>query len=409
MGLSFVGSPTCLDQEDHLMTTLIDVIVVGGGINGASIAFNLAKEGLKVILIEKDFIAAGPTGRSSAIVRQHYSHEVTARMALRSLRIFQNFDDAVGGDPGFQQTGFLLAARPEDVEQLTANVALQQAVGINTRVVSPEEVRELEPHISIEGIAAAAYEPESGYADPAATTMAYAQRARDLGASLHVGTRVLSLLGERERVTGVATDKGTFQAGAVVVAAGPWSPLITETVGIRLPIKASRHQVITYRRPDEFERHMVYAGFADAIYLRPETGQLMLVGSIEPEEAEDEVPNPDSFNERVDFDVVAEFSERVARRYPVMERGTSAGGWASLYDITPDWHHIMGSLPGVEGLYCAAGGSGHGFKLGPAVGEMMADLIINGEKPEADINLFSFRRFAEGKGITGKYEYSIVG
>jgi sarcosine oxidase subunit beta len=391
------------------MNTSIDVIVIGGGINGASITFNLAKEGLKVALIEKDFIAAGPTGRSSAIIRQHYSNEVTARMALRSLHIFQNFDDVVGGDPDFHQAGFLLAARPQDVEMLKANIALQQGVGINTRLVSPQEVKELEPHISIEGIAAAAYEPESGYADPAATTMAYAHRAKGLGASLHLGTRVGSLLAEGERVIGVATDKGTFQAGAVVVAAGPWSPLIAETVGIKLPIKASRHQVATYRRPEEFERHMVFAGFADEVYIRPETGGLMLVGSIEPEEAEEEVPNPDNFNERVDFDVVAEFSERVARRYPVMERGTSAGGWASLYDITPDWHHIMGALPGAEGLYCTAGTSGHGFKLGPAVGEMMADLIINGEEAEADINMFSFDRFAEGEEVKGQYEYSIVG
>ena len=391
------------------MAASTDVIVVGGGINGASIAFNLAKEGLKVALIEKDFIAAGPTGRSSAIVRQHYSNEVTARMALRSLRIFQNFDDAVGGDPDYHQAGFLLAARPEDVEQLKANVALQQAVGINTRVVSPREVKELEPHVSIEGIAAAAYEPESGYADPAATTTAYAQRAKELGARMHLGTRVGSILVEEGRVTGVETDKGALQAGAVVVAAGPWTPLITETIGIQLPIRASRHQVATYKRPDEFDRLMVYAGFADEVYIRPETGQLMLVGSIEPEEAEDEIANPDSFNERVDFDIVADFSERVARRYPVMERGSSAGGWASLYDITPDWHPIMGALPGVEGLYCAAGTSGHGFKLGPAVGEMMADLIVNGEKAEADINMFSFDRFVEGGGVEGRYEYNIVG
>jgi sarcosine oxidase subunit beta len=391
------------------MTTPVDVIVVGGGINGASIAFNLAKEGLKVTLIEKDFIAAGPTGRSSAIIRQHYSHDVTARMALRSLRIFQNFDDVVGGDPDFHQSGFLLAARSEDVEMLKANIALQQAVGIDTRLVSSQEVQELEAHISVEGIAAAAYEPESGYADPAATTTAYARRAKDFGADLQLGTRVQKVLVESGRVNGVDTDKGTFQAGAVVVAAGPWTPLITRTVDVELPIKASRHQVATYKRPDEFERHMVFAGFADEVYIRPETGQLMLVGSIEPEEAEEEVPDPDSFNERVDFDIVADFSERVARRYPVMERGTSAGGWASLYDITPDWHAIMGALPGVEGLYCVAGTSGHGFKLGPAVGEMTADLIINGQQPDADINMFSPSRFAEGKGVAGKYEYSIVG
>jgi sarcosine oxidase subunit beta len=391
------------------MTTPVDVIVVGGGINGASIAFNLAKEGLKVTLIEKDFIAAGPTGRSSAIIRQHYSHEVTARMALRSLQIFQNFDDVVGGDPDFHQVGFLIAARSQDVDTLKANIALQQGVGINTRLVSPQEVKELEPHASIEGIAAAAYEPESGYADPAATTSAYAGRARDLGADLLLGTRVQAVLVEGGRAIGVETNKGTCQAGAVVLAAGPWTPLVSQTAGIQLPIKASRHQVATFRRPAEFERHMVFAAFADEVYIRPETGGLMLVGSIEPEEAEDEVADPDNFNERVDFDIVADYSERVARRYPVMERGTSAGGWASLYDITPDWHAIMGVLPGVVGLYCVAGTSGHGFKLGPAVGEMMTDLIVNGEKPEADINMFSARRFAEGKRVAGKYEYSIVG
>ena len=391
------------------MTTPIDVIVVGGGINGASIAFNLAKAGLKVTLIEKDFVAAGPTGRSSAIIRQHYSHDVTARMALRSLRIFQNFDDVVGGDPDFHPTGFLLAARPKDVGMLKGNIALQQGVGINTRLVSPEEVKELEPHVSLEGITAAAYEPESGYADPAATTMAYAGRAKDLGADLQLGTRVQTVLVEGGRATGVETDKGIFQAGAVVVAAGPWTPLITKTIGTELPIRASRHQVATYRRPDEFERHMVFAAFADEVYIRPETGGLMLVGSIEPEEAEDEVTDPDSFNERVDFDTVADYGERVARRYPLMEQGTSAGGWASLYDITPDWHAIMGALPGVEGLYCVAGTSGHGFKLGPAVGEMVTDLIVNGEKPDADISMFGAGRFAEGKGVAGKYEYSIVG
>jgi sarcosine oxidase subunit beta len=391
------------------MTTPIDVIVVGGGINGASIAFNLAKEGLQVTLVEKDFIAAGPTGRSSAIIRQHYSHDVTARMALRSLRVFQNFDDVVGGDPDFHQTGFLLAARPEDVEMLKANITLQQGVGIDTRLVSPQEVHELEPYVSVEGIAAAAYEPESGYADPAATTTAFADRAKDLGANLQLGTRVEKVLVEKGRVTGVSTDKGTFQAGAVVLAAGPWTSLIAKRIGIELPIKASRHQVATYKRPAEFDQLMVFAGFADEVYIRPETGGLMLVGSIEPEEAEEEVPDPDRYNERVDFDIVADFFERVARRYPPMERGTGAGGWASLYDITPDWHAILDALPGVEGLYCAAGTSGHGFKLGPAVGEMMADLIINGHKPEADINMFSARRFAEGKDVASRYEYSIVG
>ena len=132
----------------------------------------------------------------------------------------------------------------------------------------------------------------------------------------------------------------------------------------------------------------------------------MLVGGIE--NIEDTV-DPDNYSEKIEFDTIADFAERVSRRYPVMATGVSAGGWASLYDITPDWHPIMGPLPDVAGLYCTAGGSGHGFKLAPAVGEMMAELIVNGSKPEADINLFFFERFSQGRLITGQYEQSIVG
>jgi glycine/D-amino acid oxidase-like deaminating enzyme len=183
------------------MPTTADVIVVGGGINGASIAFNLAQRGIKVTLVEKTFIAGGPTGRSSAIIRQHYSNEVTARMALRSLQIFQNFDDVVGGTCDFRQTGFLLGARAEDLEALNANVALQQSVGINTRVVSPEEIGEIEPFMSLAGIVAAAYEAESGYADPASTTNAYARRAKELGATLMLNTKALAVNIEKGRIT----------------------------------------------------------------------------------------------------------------------------------------------------------------------------------------------------------------
>lgn len=383
-----------------------DVIVVGGGINGTSIAFNLAKKGVSVTLVEREFIASGPTGRSSAIIRQHYSNPVTARMALRSLRVWQNFDDVVGGDVDFTQTGILLAVNQNSVAELKANIDMQQKVGINTRLVAPEEIRELEPAASLEGIAAAAYEPESGYADPSAAAMAFADRARALGASLMLNTRATALKITGGRVTGLVTDKGELSAGAVVLAAGPWTPYLARTAGLDLPIQSSRHEVAVYRRPANFSGHMIFADFQKEVYMRPETGGLMLVGCIE--DIEDTV-DPDNYNEKVDFDTVADFAERVAYRYPAMAAGTSAGGWASLYDITPDWHPIMGALPGVDGLYCTAGGSGHGFKLAPAVGEMMAGLIVDGPSPEADINLFSFERFAQGKLITSQYQQSIVG
>jgi glycine/D-amino acid oxidase-like deaminating enzyme len=391
------------------MSQSTDVIVVGGGINGASTAFNLARRGIKVTLVEKSFIAGGPTGRSSAVVRQHYSNRVTARMALRSLQIFQNFHEVVGGECDFVQTGFLLGARPEDLETLKANVALQQSVGINTRVISAEEMLEIEPAISTEGIVAAAYEPEAGYADPASTTNAYARRARELGATLMTGTRVQSIEVEKGRVVGVTTDKGALQAGAVVVAAGPWSPALINPTGIELPVETSRHQVCIYKRPANLQYGTVYADFIISIYLRPETGDLIMVGSIEEEEAESKVRDPDRYDEGVGFDTVAEYARRVAQRCPAMDDGWYASGYSSLYDISPDWHSIMDELPSASGLYCVAGSSGHGFKLGPVVGEMMAELVINGRQPGDDIEIFSFSRFAEGRPVTGEYEYGILG
>ena len=383
-----------------------DVIVVGGGINGCSIAFNLAKAGLTVILAERDFIASGPTGRSSAIIRQHYSNEVTARMALRSWQVWKNFDDVVGGDAGFEQTGFLLGAGEESINELKANIKMQQKVGIDTRFVTLAEIKELDPQASIEGLAGAAYEPGSGFADPAAASNAFVERAKALGATVMLDTRVTALQAKGGRISGVVTDKGELAAGAVVIAAGPWTPFLTRMIGLELPITSSRHEVAVYQRPASFNRQVVFGDFKEQVYMRPETGGLMLVGGIE--NIEDTV-DPDNYSEKIEFDTIADFAERVSRRYPVMATGVSAGGWASLYDITPDWHPIMGPLPDVAGLYCTAGGSGHGFKLAPAVGEMMAELIVNGSKPEADINLFFFERFSQGRLITGQYEQSIVG
>jgi glycine/D-amino acid oxidase-like deaminating enzyme len=327
-------------------------------------------------------------------------------MALRALEIWQNFDDVIGGEAGFVQTGFMLAAGEEGIDELKANIVLQQKVGIDTRFITPAEMRELEPEISTDGLAGAAYEPGSGYADPSAATTAIAERAKDLGAILMLNTRVIALKATGSRVAGLVTDKGELVAGTIILAAGPWTPHLTRTIGLHLPIETSRHEVAVYKKPSTFSRHTVLGDFKEEVYLRPETGDLMLVGSIE--DIEKSV-DPDNYNEKIDFDTIADFAEKVARRYPVMSAGVSAGGWASLYDITPDWHHIMGPLPGIDGLYCTAGSSGHGFKLGPVIGEMMAALIINGPKPDADINIFSYDRFAEKKLITGQYEQSIVG
>ena len=233
--------------------------------------------------------------------------------------------------------------------------------------------------------------------------------AQRLGAAIHTGVTATQIRTQGSKVLGVETTAGFFPANAVLVAAGPWSPGLLHRLGIEVPIIAARVKIGLFRRPQEFERQCIWGDFIHQFYTRPETGGLMLVGSLSPKEVEDRVQNPDNFGENVEMDVLAEYMERVAARYPAMERGHLAGNYASLYDITPDWHAIIDALPGYDNLYILAGGSGHGFKLAPASGEMAARLILHGKTPEDDVNLFAFDRFAAGKLVTGRYAYSLLG
>ncbi len=391
------------------MANVFDVLIVGGGIMGCSSAYQLARRGLKVALLEKEQIAAGGSGKSSAIIRQHYSNELTARMALYSLRVFQNFADEVGGECGFTTTGFIAIASAADQQGLQANVALQQRVGINTSLLSPEELREVMPGLETADLVAAAYEPESGYADPYLTVQSYAQAARRHGAEIFQGHRVTGLLMEGDRIQGLRTPQGDFDAPAVVNCTGAWGPRLAREAGLELPIHACRVQVAFFRRPAGHEApHPVVADFIHATYFRDETGSQTLIGLIDPAEAE-AVIDPDSFVEQVDGDFVLDAGERLVKRYPAMERSLSTGGYASFYGVTPDWHPIIDETPPGSGFFTCAGFSGHGFKLGPAVGRIVADMVTGEREPLFDPRLFRLPRFAEGEPVRGQYEYSIAG
>ncbi len=391
------------------MTRTYDVILIGGGIMGCSTAFQLARRGLKVAVLERSQIGAGSTGRSSAIIRQHYSNELTARMALHSLRVFQHFDDAVGGECGFTQTGFVVLVAAEDQPGLEANMALQRRVGIRTERLSPEALQELMPGLEVQDLVAAAYEPEGGYADPHLTVNSYADAARRLGAEIFLHTPVTAIRFQGDRVVGVSTPQGEFHAPRVVNCAGPWGRRVAAMVGLDLPINPCRVQVAFFRRPPGYEApHPVVADFVHASYLRPETGQLTLAGLIDPAEAENTV-DPERYDESVDFDFILDVGERMVRRWPAMERAESAKGYAGLYAVTPDWHPIVDELPPGSGLYICAGFSGHGFKLGPAVGLMVADMVTEVEEPTFSPHLFRFGRYGEGQPVRGQYEYSIAG
>jgi glycine/D-amino acid oxidase-like deaminating enzyme len=391
------------------MSQSFDVIIVGAGIMGSCTAFELAKRGLKVALFDKKTIGEGPTGQSSAIVRQHYSNELTARMALHSLRIFQNFEELIGDECGFTPVGFVVLVEEKDHAGLEANVALQQGVGIKTELLPPEALREIMPYMVTSDLVAAAYESESGYADPYLTVNAYARAARQLGVTVYQDTKVIGVRFQGDQVVGIETAKEKLNAPIVLNTAGAWGDQVARMAGVDVPINACRVQVSFFRRPPGHEAaHPVIGDFINTVYFRPETGNLTLVGLIDPGEAK-AVVDPDNFNERMDSEFVLDSGECLVRRYPAMEDSESTGGFASLYGITPDWHPVIDQVPAGSGFYVCAGFSGHGFKLGPAVGHMMADMITGESDPEFDPRIFRLSRFAEGQEVRGQYEYSIVG
>ncbi len=386
-----------------------DVIVIGGGITGTSAAYQLALRGHRVTLLEKSYLAAGGTGRTVGLVRQHYSNEITARMALRSLHVWRDFEEAVGGDVGWVPTGALFIVGLHDQEGLKANIALQRQVGINTQFLDAQAVRALAPYLNIEDIGGGAYEPDSGCADGVMATNAYASRAKDLGATIAQGVEVTAINSAGGRVTGVKTTQGDYSAPVVINAAGPWGARLALSAGFETPVEASRHQVAVFQRPESLAaQHPFIGDFVQGFYLRPETGRLTLSGSLEASEAANKV-DPDHYAETVDMEFTIEMAEHTEHRVPAMGEAEIRKGWAGLYDVTPDWHPILGRMPGLEGFICAYGWSGSGFKMAPVVGEMIADLVTGEKRCPIDPHPFRFERFAEGDLVRGRYSYSIIG
>jgi len=392
------------------MNETADIIIIGGGVMGASIAYHLAKQGNgQVMLLERQALSNGTSGRSGAIVRQHYSNDFTIRMARDCLLVFQHFDELIGGDCGFVATGMIVMANEQGAGALRANVKLQQEQGVDTQLIQTEEVSEAAPGYSGTGVALACYEPGTGVADPTATTYCFAKRARDYGAIIREGVPVTQILTEDERVVGVRTDEGDFQAPRVVLAANVWSVALAQSIGISLPITATRHPMLALRRPEDFGGriglHAVGLDLTRNIYLRPDFGGITLVGSagnvFTPSD-------PDNYAQGLSEQEIAYFRAMAGGSIPALARGVPRGGWAGIYDDTPDFHPILDRLPGYEGLYCVAGFSGHGFKLSPSVGQWMAQFILTGTKPD-DMRHFAFDRFTWGREIHPRYPSGVLG
>lgn len=388
--------------------TTADAIVIGGGINGCSTAYALAKRGVRrVVLLEKGHIASGPTGRSSGIVRQHYSHETLAAMARDSVRVWADFANQIGGDAGFVPCGVVFAAGRREADAVKSTVEMQQRIGINARLLSVDDMRALEPALDAEGLVCGAYEADGGYADPALASSSFAEAAERLGVSIRKKTRVTALTIEAGRITGVTTSAGPISSPLVINVAGVWGDEIAAMAGARIPIKVSRHPVVILQRPARWRNPTpVWGDLANGWYFKPERQATMMVGSIADIE---DVADRENHSTTPSFQEIEEFSAAILTRFPIMEEGAAQGGWAGLYDVTPDWQPVIDGIPHVAGFYCACGFSGHGFKIGPAVGNAVAELVTEGTCRTYNLDLFRYSRFEAHESSRGAYGFGIVG
>jgi sarcosine oxidase, subunit beta len=334
-------------------------------------------------------------------VRTHYTTQTTAMMALRARRIFEHWADEVGGESGFVKTGMLFIGPAGSRDRVERTLAMNQAVGIEASLVDAGEVRRLAPHLRLPADAAVVWEPHSGYASPHDVASSFARRFVELGGDLRQSTRVTAIDVTGGRVRAVRTERGSIATAHVVVAAGPWARPVGALAGLELPVTPSRESIVTLRPSFDWSpAHPVTGDLVNEVYLRPETGGLLLVGNTR----DTLVPgDPDAYDDRPPAADTTELLTRLARLIPDVETSAITGGWSGMYEVSPDWNPIMGTAGATAGLHYAVGFSGHGFKLSPIVGVLMAEQIVEGRAHTVDISPYRVERFAEGKELRVAY------
>jgi glycine/D-amino acid oxidase-like deaminating enzyme len=386
-----------------------DVLVIGAGVIGAATAFHLTRLGAgQVAVLDRGGVAAGMSSRSSALVRMHYTFAPEVDLAVRSDQMFAGWTDLTGAPPVVRRTGFVRIVRPGEEDSLRANVAMQREHGAQAEVISAAALRELAPGLLADDVTCAAWEPDGGYGDGAIVAGDLLAAARAAGARYRPGTAVRSLIRSGDRVTGVQTDAGAVHAGTVVLAAGVWAPPLAATAGITLPIETELHHVAVCAHPAGQGASVACIDSVTQTYLRPEAAATMtLVGGFTGPRGVD----PDSVSDRATAEEVAGLVEAAARRVPALARAGIARGVTGVYDVTPDARPLLGAWPGVTGLVIAAGFSGTGFKISPAVGEAVATFITRGSPAPHPVDLgpdgpFAPGRFAAGRPVTPPFPYS---
>ena len=382
------------------MSDTADVIVIGGGVQGASLAFHLASRGTSVIVNERAKIAAGATGRSSGLVRMHYDLLAETKLAWAAFPWFTEWAERVGGDCGFTRTGFLWLEQGEGTERVLLNVDAHRALGITTSLVDADEIRRIAPAVAVTDDEVAAYEPDSGYADPSGTTAGFLRAARDRGARLVQGAAVTAIGVAGGRVTGVEAGGQTYSAPVVVNVAGGWAGRVAELVGLEIPITVWRHDTGYLGVPAELPRPIpVVIDMARDLYFRPEGSELVLIGLEDGSELDGD-PDRDTSSAAPGFREIA--AGRIVGRVTGLVDGTFRSAHSGQDGLTPDQRPILGQA-GPDGFYLDCGHSGTGFKTAPSIGLGMAEMILDGSPRSVDLSPFTLERFASGQLLVGEH------
>jgi glycine/D-amino acid oxidase-like deaminating enzyme len=378
------------------------VVVIGGGVVGAASAWALQRDGADVLLLEAGRFGRESTGKSAAIVRCHYSNPEVVRMAVYSRHMLNTLPLELECEPVYHQTGWLFLVDEADAALAVANAEMQDGEGLDT--VEIEDLQALLPGVDETGIVYALHEPHSGFADPVATTEAYIEALRRIGGEAREGAKVESISAEDGRVRGVRVGGEVIPCETVVLAAGPWSGPLAQTAGVELPLEVVREQDVVFSTAPEPTVPCAVSAQIDRVYLRPapEYGENhLLAGRGYPKDYEE--VDPDAYDAGVDDAFERDVVERVTKRLPRLAGMRYTAGRVGMYDVTPDWHPLLGPIDELDGLVLATGGSGHCFKLGPAIGELVAGSITGRKHRFADWETFSLNRFAEGRELRSTY------
>ncbi len=374
------------------MIRYADVVVIGGGVVGCSIAYNLAKAGAgQIAVIERDYLASGATGRCGAGVRMQWGSETNCILSRESVKMLENLPEIlkVDGDIEFKQGGYLLLAyTPKMVEQFKKNLILQNSLDIPARWTTPEEAKEIVPHLNINGLLGATFCPKDGHANPFKVTSLYAKAAARLGVKFYTHTEVTGLTVTTGKVTAVHTDKGVIATNTVINAAGGYAKTVGRMAGIELPIFPERHEILVTEPVDPMQTPMVMCFFHN-LYCQQTPHGSFIMGIGHPDE-------PETFNIRSSWQFLTEMADRITKILPPLANLNVVRQWAGLYDMCPDRTPILGQDANIQGFYTAAGFSGHGFMISPIVGKLMAQ-TITGAPTDIPIDMFSADRFARGQ------------